>query len=214
MRLRKKGWASYRGKFPSDKLGRLVFYTSLLMRDYLYLLDFDQGVTSYQENPFEVAYDRAGESGVFVPDLLVCREGRRQLITLTSEENSLGIEPLGSFHARLRGCLQLDYEYRLVTESDVRKRPLLDNVKALWRYAGAEVEAAEYQLKCLEFFGRGGCAPLGEVIEFFETNGASAREVFALAFRGILLTDMNAPLTRQSLIYYGVGASAAQRKGE
>jgi hypothetical protein len=209
MGSRKKGWASYRGKFPSLKLGRVVLYKSLLVRDYLYLLEFDPEVNLYQEDPLEITYNCADEVRAFAPDLLVCRPNRRQLIKLSYDECPHEGECPGQLRALDRACRRLGYEYGLIAATVVGRQPFLNNVKALWKYAGVPVEAPQYQLLCMEFFRHREIAQLGDVIEFFESQGASAREVFALAFRGVLFADMNSPLTKQSLIHYHGAVSAA-----
>ena len=210
----KKGRAGYRGKFPSIKLGRIVLYKLLLVRDYLYLLEFDPDVVTYQETPFEITYSVPGGVLTFTPDLLVCRAcGRRQLLKLSYDEIPADGEAARRLRALARACGRLGYEFRLVPASAVLRQPFLGNVKALWKYASEPVDAPQHQLLCLEFFSRAGAAPLGDLIEFFESRGESARAVFALIFRGVLRADMNAPLNRRSLIIYPGAACAAMKKG-
>jgi hypothetical protein len=59
---RKKGWLTYRGKFAALKSNGTVLWKSTVVRDYLYLLEFDQGVLTYENCLLEIHYTHAGES--------------------------------------------------------------------------------------------------------------------------------------------------------
>lgn len=45
-----------RVKFQSAKLGKTVLCNSLLLRDYLLQLEWDDDVKSYEVKPFKVSY--------------------------------------------------------------------------------------------------------------------------------------------------------------
>ena len=207
---RKKGWSTYRGKFAALKSNGTVRWKSSLVRDYLYLLDYDHDVLTYENCPLEIHYTRAGESHVLTPDLRVCRKDSLQLVKLVSGGEQT--DRRGGFCLPV-GLNQVEgYELKILTESEVRQQPFLNNVKVLWRYARVPVEAPQYQLLCLDFFRGQGHAPLSELIEFFARLRLSEAEIFALIFRGVLSIDMTTPLTRRSLVNY-TGVGAALKKG-
>lgn len=207
---RKKGWSTYRGKFAALKSNGPVLWKSQLVRDYLYLLEYNQDVLTYENCALEVHYTHAGESYILAPDLRVCRRDSLQLIKLISgrdETDSSGAVHLPAALSRVE-----DYDLRILTESEVRQQPFLNNVKLLWRYARVPVEGPQLQLICRNFFMSGGRVPLCELIEFFTHRHLSEAEVFALIFRRILSVDMTTPLTRLSPVSY-TGMGAALKKG-
>lgn len=209
---RKKGWASYRGKFPSLKLGRMVRWKSYLLRDYLYHLEFDARVLSYDENPLEVRYTRAGQAQSFATDLVVQRQGARELIKLIHDQDP-PCPGDGAAQLPALPILPPGYELRVVTESEVRRQPHLNNIKLLWRYARTPVNAPAHELLCLDFFGGAEPARLGELIDFFRGRHLTEREVFTLIFHGILCADLAAPLTLMSTVHLSPPPETS-RKGE
>ena len=54
-----KNYRSVTGTFPSYKNKRNIFYESLLERDFYLLLEFNDDVISYEEQPFRIYYQRA-----------------------------------------------------------------------------------------------------------------------------------------------------------
>ena len=55
------------GKFPSIKNGRMVWWESQIERDYLYLLEIDPDVVSYEEQPLKIRYYLDGEPHLYTP---------------------------------------------------------------------------------------------------------------------------------------------------
>lgn len=208
---RKKGWLTYRGKFAALKSNGTVLWKSMVVRDYLYLLEFYTDVLSYENCPLEVHYTHAGESHVLTPELRVRRKDSLQLVKIISgwepTDGRLWVRPPSGLNS-VEG-----YDLSILTDSEVRRQPFLNIVKALWRYARVPVDAPQYQLLCHDFFRGRGCVPLGELTEFFTRRHLSAAHVFALIFHGILSVDMTSPLTRRSSVSY-TGAGAALQKGE
>ena len=51
-----KNYRSVTGTFPSYKNKRNIFYESLLERDFYLLLEFNDDVDSYEEQPFKIYY--------------------------------------------------------------------------------------------------------------------------------------------------------------
>lgn len=66
-----KNYRSVTGTFPSYKNKRNIFYESLLERDFYLLLEFNDDVDSYEEQPFKIYYQRAKLTYRYTPDVLV-----------------------------------------------------------------------------------------------------------------------------------------------
>lgn len=74
MPVRKIGMnhTSLTGKVFSEKNGVARFFESSLERDYIYILEFDHNVRSYEEQPVTIEYlDEIGKKRTYTPDFLV-----------------------------------------------------------------------------------------------------------------------------------------------
>jgi len=61
------------GRFPSVKLERMVAYESLLELDFLYLLDFERDVITYEEQPVTIDYEHNRKQLRYTPDFILKR---------------------------------------------------------------------------------------------------------------------------------------------
>jgi hypothetical protein len=62
------------GHFPSLKMGRMIDYESLIERDLIYLLEFEQDVTWYAEQPLTIPYHYEEKERDYTPDFhIVCQ---------------------------------------------------------------------------------------------------------------------------------------------
>lgn len=128
------------GWFPSKKSWRLVAFESALERDFLTLLEFDQTVRTFEEQPLRLSYRAAtGRNTTGVPDFLVhyhqeagtpthlCDVTYRKKIF----ENWQDMKPrlrAARAHAHEHG-----WRYRILTEIEIRT-PLLENARSLLPY--------------------------------------------------------------------------------
>ncbi len=72
VRLIKKSGVSVVGSFPSLKLDDLVRYESPLERDFLYFLEYDPQVLSYEMQPMTITMTLSdGQSHRYTPDCRV-----------------------------------------------------------------------------------------------------------------------------------------------
>lgn len=66
------------GKFPSLKMGKMVWWESQLERDYIFHLEFYRSVISYEEQPLKLRYKLDREVHCYTPDFLVVRHSKKQ----------------------------------------------------------------------------------------------------------------------------------------
>ncbi|HEU5379687.1 MAG TPA: TnsA endonuclease N-terminal domain-containing protein, partial [Ktedonobacteraceae bacterium] len=59
------------GAIPSRKLGRMVHFESLTERAYIYLLEHDDQVTRYEEQPCTIHYHVEEQRRRYTPDFAV-----------------------------------------------------------------------------------------------------------------------------------------------
>lgn len=122
-----------RGKFPSVKLGRMVHWESLYERDAILHLEYHPLVVSYQEQPsVETYYDPAGKAHRYFPDLSALFVHGMELFYEVKPEAFLKQrkvrEKLNAVATRFE---ELGRHYRVLTEKDIRREPLLSNLKAI-----------------------------------------------------------------------------------
>ncbi len=117
------------GKFPSKKDGRLVCWWSKLQRDYLYLLEADQSVTRYEEQPRVIQYMLGGRVRRYTPSFEVERNGRVYVVEVRPADKVAAAADFEAFRREMaRVCRQQGLgRFVVLTEADIRQQPLLDN---------------------------------------------------------------------------------------
>jgi hypothetical protein len=136
MRVRKvvtRSGKKFRGKFPSEKLGRMVHWESLLEHDAILHLECHPLVVSYQEQAsVEIYYDANGIAHKYVTDL--------RAVLVHGTELYREVKPRGKLHkpeiSRKLGAVALRFEergldFRVWTEEVIRREPLFSNLKTL-----------------------------------------------------------------------------------
>jgi hypothetical protein len=123
------------GKFPSIKMKRMLAFESLIERDYLYLLDYDPDVAWFEEQPLTIAYQHEGKTLHYTPDFHLVEKGRDVLVECKPEKFVNTDENRRKFAAAHDWCLERGWEFRTVTDLQVRAGYRLRNVKLLTRYA-------------------------------------------------------------------------------
>lgn len=146
MRARKipKNRRSVTGKFPSQKLDRLVSYESTLERDLFTLLEFDPNVTDYEEQPVKIDYELlTGRLSRYTPDArAILREHPLSgepvppVLIEIKYRKDLQIDLPGlrqRMRAGARFAKQNGWTFRVLTERHIRS-PFLDNARLLLGY--------------------------------------------------------------------------------
>lgn len=201
------------GKFPSRKMGRNIWWESLLERDYIHLLEFDPDVTGYEEQPITVPYPIEGKIRRYTPDFLVERESRLQIVEVKSKEKAsseefrlffLAVEP----EIRKRG-----FEFVVATDEMIRVQPRLENVKILGGYARVSFRA-QHQVLCQRFLRANEKASIADLARVLSDKGVTLSVVYALIYHGALAIDLNLPLSPSSTVRPAALVSAPSRGGK
>jgi hypothetical protein len=123
------------GWFPSLKLGRLVAFHSAVARDYLYLLDYDPAVITFQEHPGALEYTAAGRRARYTPDFQLRQRARDVLVACTVDDAASASADRPEFTAARAWCAARQMEFRIVTAAQLRQGWRLANIKLLTYYA-------------------------------------------------------------------------------
>ncbi len=123
------------GWFASYRMRRSVAYESLLECDYLWLLDFEEDVAAFEEQPLTIPYTHEGKTHRYTPDFHVRQAGQdllvecKPLALVDSEDNRR------KFAAAEAWCPAHGYQFRVMTEREIRGGFRLENVKFLTQFA-------------------------------------------------------------------------------
>lgn len=199
------------GKFPSLKNGKPVWWESQLERDFLYLLEIDDDVVSYYEQPLRIPYRLNGKQHFYTPDFLVNRKSERQIVEVKPEGKALKPESILLFRSVEPLCYEAGYKFVVATDKMIRVQPRLDNIKLLWRYSRMALKP-QHIILCHEILSDKGFVQLRDAFGFFVAKGAAKEAVYALAYHGAIAVDLTQPLNADSLVYSPDVFSANKRK--
>jgi len=190
------------GTFPSLKLNRLVWWESLIERDFLYLLEFDKTVLSYQEQPFRIGYTFEGKRHSYTPDLFVQRSNKQQIVEVKPAKKFLDEGFIKFCRIISAVCEEHGYEFVVVTDGSIRLQPRLNNIKLFWRYARTPIHP-QHRLYCQEFFraiSDHRPTTLEDLLLFFSSKGFEKDVIYALLYRSVLFTDLMIPVNETSIV--------------
>lgn len=192
-------------KFPSIKLGKMVYCESSLELDYAFLLDADRDVISFQEQPGKIRYHLLGKVHHYTPDFLVIRPHKKQVIEVKPKSKAATEENRMLFEIIRAICLNAGYEFIVITDIDVREGLRLENVRAFWKY-GRTTIYPRHHIYCQEFFTQNSEATLEDLVSFFAGRKEGKGVVFSLLYWGVVGIDINLPVTALSPVHLPVSA--------
>jgi hypothetical protein len=128
------------GRFPSTKMGRMIAFESLLERDFIYLLDYDPAVDWFEEQPLSIEYTYETKLLHYTPDFHLFECGRHVLVECKPERFVETEENRRKFAVAQEWCEKQGWEFRVLTDKQVRSGFRLQNVKLLAQYARQKVD--------------------------------------------------------------------------
>jgi hypothetical protein len=201
-RITNYGYLKRIGKFPSLKLGRMVWWESPVERDYIHLLEADGAVSFYKEQPLRIHFVLDGKEYFYTPDFLVKRHSKIQIVEVKPERKIHSEENQRRFRAASKACCQRGYEFVVATDTMIRVQPRLDNVKLFWKYSRTPLDSLRNHLYCQEFFSQRNEIALEDLLQLFTSKGVSRRVVYALLYWGVLRIDLMRPIGSDSLVSF------------
>lgn len=195
------------GKFPSLKMGRIVGWESQLERDFLFLLEFDDDVLSFHEQPVEISYAYKMKTGRYFPDFLVERRSCKELVEVKPYSKLNDLKNRIKFLAGEEYCRRRGWIFRVVTDDNIREGNLLKNVKLLSRYAAVDVSTEFEQSTQSLIETNGGEIGLAELIaRSREKFGKAAiSNIYSLLYHQLLYADLKKMLSDQTTIKLSKG---------
>ena len=191
------------GHFPSLKMGQMIPFESLLERDYLYWLDYSPDVEWFEAQPLQIDYRHEGRSCHYTPDFHLVQAGRHVLVECKPDQFAYQTQNHPKFKAACDWCGQQDWDFRLVTDQQLRAGFGLQNVKLLTRYARYPVDPGLQSRVYQELNPALAPLTLAHLVSALapEKPATVTSSLLAMLFRHNLAADLaEAPLSQQTLI--------------
>lgn len=140
---------SLTGSITSIKNNSIVEFESSLERDFIYLLEYDNNVRKYFEQPIKISFYYNNCQKFYIPDFFVEYDnGKKQVIEikykadLNDELNKIKFRVANDF------CKRNNIEFKVFTEDDIRTN-LLFNSKFLFYYKNPQLEINRTDIEIL-----------------------------------------------------------------
>ena len=198
------------GSFSSLKMKMSIKYESTIERDFLYLLEYDSTVIAYYAQPMIItARDAEEKEHTYIPDFLVERTDRKEIIECKPEEllnqpHAQQQKQMGEEWAHANG-----HHFVMVTDTDLRKDHTLANLKLLWRYSRLTVPTA-IVASCIAHLRTQSAGVTFENVTHFLASTANDSEmqqpykqaqfVYSMLFHHVLKADLTKPITPATVL--------------
>jgi hypothetical protein len=194
-----KSRTTIRGSIPSKKITHhMVGYQGLVKRAYIYLLEYDPSVQSYEVQPFSIRYSSGTLLSTYTPDFRVqWTHQRPRLITCTSQTLALTPSSMVRMSAAQQWCQQHQHDFALITEATLEPHTiLLANLQLLAVHSFAPIppHTYDYVLKIVASID-GPFSPNEFIQHTPRLHPYQAKSsLWNLIYHGELLTDLTQPL--------------------
>lgn len=204
MRVRKvvtRRGRRFRGYFPSRKLHRMVAWESLLERDAILLLEVSPGVVSFREQPTVIQYFDGKDLCDYYPDFeVVLADGSLFHLEVKTTTKLKSPKVASKFAAIAAHYQKKGLGFRIVTEQELQREPLLGNAQVLAYLKG---NTGRPLPSLQEIRGNIGT----NTFAFSKAEAVLGRDtVLHLITHGILGCDLNQPLAGNTLLSIQEGA--------
>lgn len=194
----------FRGYFPSHKLSRMVAWESLLERDAIQLLEFSPGVVSYQEQPTLIHYFDGHQMRDYYPDFeLLLRGGAWVHLEVKTSSQLAKPKVASKLRAIATNYIQRKQKFRIVTEQEIRREPLLTNARTLSYLLGRSGYSLPTAAALIQILGQ-------NPLPFSMAEAKLGRETtLRLIATGALECDLTQPLTADTPVVVAQGGRHA-----
>lgn len=200
---------SVSGRFFSRKNNRLVDYESTLERDYFYMLEFDDNVIRYEEQPFGVIGKYKNRKVTYHPDVIILTDNSEQPLIVEVKYASDLEDPdkkdkiTNKLNEMDKWAKKNRAIHLLMTELDIRSI-LLDNQKFLYGYIEPRRRSELYQEKVLHILSFEKRLKVIDIVDAYSSDEMKKPEIIPtiwyMLVNGQLNTNLNIPLTMHSIL--------------
>ncbi len=205
----KKSYISCVGYFKSYKNNNQVAFESILERDFFTILEFEDDVLSYEEQPFRINYKLNGASTRYTPDVLVTYKNGSQKVFEVKYQNEIdSSEELQHKLSVLKDEIfeQKSLSFEIFTDINLNDK-YLKTYTFLYRYAFL-IENNEMTNKVLEAIKKySSPVVVKALLESITMEPSEQLKVIPYiwkeVFKNRALINMNEKITMSSIIYPG-----------
>lgn len=200
------------GYFYSFKNKRIIEIRSTLEGNYFLMLEFDKNVKQYQERPFQVFTKIKGKKVSYTPDCLITFKNAdtKSIITEIRYRRELFNEKRENMLNKIRTytsyVIEHNMHFRVITEKDI-ENTYLNNLKLLYRFTtepNINGRFEEYRDQIISIIKKEGSVSVENILKTFGNSvyekGFVLPVVWFLITSGVLKTDLNVPLTNNSIV--------------
>jgi hypothetical protein len=132
-----RSFGMVRGKFPSQKMGRMIHWESQLERDAVFLFEFSNGVVRYREQPLRTFYTLNGKTRRYTPDFEITLRSSEVILVEIKPSEKLCEQKEKERFERIRAHFSSNGQaFVILTEKEIRQPALLQNLHLLLRNRG------------------------------------------------------------------------------
>lgn len=191
--------------FNSIKSEKHFRVESSLEFEACYHLKFQANISSFEAQPLGYEYQSFGKTAKYTPDFKTTdrhsdQEGRLE-IKAEKEVESRTFQEI--FIHKQAAAEELNTPLNLLTESEIRKEPLLSNLKILYKYRTSALLGSEHY-DILDFISSQGPIQINAIPEATSLKKSHCyRMIYDLLARGLLVTEKSLadiPLNSLSLV--------------
>jgi len=176
----------------------MVHYRGMLKRAYVYLLEYDDAVLSYEEQPLCIQYASGNQISRYTPDFRVQWQNLRpRLVACMPEITANAPTSIRNLTAAQLWCQQNHHDFALITEVTLRPHKiLLSNLEMLAVHSFAPIPAPTYDYLLNMIISIGGPFSPEELVQQTPLLDPMQTKSFIwnLVYHGQLLTDLTQPL--------------------
>lgn len=192
------------GIFPSTKSNRTLHWESQLERDRMYHHEIDPQVCSFREQPKTYKLIVDGVLRRYTPDLEVIYHSGATIIEEVKPSERVSKE-VRLYQAMAAALEDSGIRFRVVTDTEIRRQPYLQNVKYLLPFRHFDV--SEDAIECIaDLFRTVRKIPFGQLHEKLSGKGLTITFLWALIAQGKLLADLEQVLNDETPLKLNYGA--------
>jgi hypothetical protein len=199
------------GSFASRKNAQMDGFESLLEKEYMLLLDFDEQIERFDPQPVTIPVP--GILKGYTPDVLVyfyldaiTGKSRKPLLTEIKHTDDLkrnAEKYAPKFAAAEQYAIEHDWEFRVTTQNDIRI-PRLANIKFLREYRNIEPSTEDIAWLIHLVKNLGGTTTPAALLEQLVANDDDQLHWLPVIWHSILthelVADLDKPLNHESVI--------------
>ncbi len=198
--LPKGMWSKSIHYFYSLKNQSYCWCESMLERDALLVMEFDDDIERYKTQPISIQYKNAfGKVCRYTPDSLFKRKSSGEFVFREVKMSNRVNEELKAKFALINRQIMKSYDSRLeiITDSEIRVGNRIDNLKVLYSYRRVDINQSD-AMEIMKALPQEHC--YSELIDCAKRLGAPDVTPLALLAHGYLYFDTTSPLVGSTRI--------------